>query len=101
MLKDWLGIDPNRRSVYMHASMLRAAPGTLVHFNQMPDNLCEDAFEHMPRAHGCSSVIPPGCDSDAFCIQLRNAYAFSSNMLVCDSSHKFKQSVKEWKAGKG
>ena len=76
MLKDWLGLDPVRPSIYMEASMMRAAFKTLVNFESMHIKLTALARESLPLNWAFSTSIPPGWDCEAFCTNLYHASKF-------------------------
>jgi len=100
-LKAWFGLEPLRPSVYMEASMLRAAFKTFCGHEAMHQRLEEVALLNMSLPQAGLSAIPPGWDSTAICSNLYHASKFKGMKLASKAKVPLTKSVYEWRCGKG
>jgi hypothetical protein len=100
-LQDWLGLDPIRPSLYMVASMLRAAFKTLVDYVPMHNELRSLAVDCFVLAKAFTTIIPPGWDSNAFCSNLFEASQFHSKFISVGARAPLRRVLLEWRNGKG
>jgi len=92
-LKDWFGVNPVRPSVYMDASLLRAAFKTFQGYEAMHKELEELAPLCLSLSQAGVTITPPGWDSDAFCSNLYNASRFEGMKTASNSQAPIKHSL--------
>jgi len=100
-LKDWLGLDPIRPSLYMVANMLRAAFRTLVDYAPMHNELRSLAVACLVYAQAFTTIIPPGWDSSAFCSNLFEASQLHSKCITGDARAPLSSILQDWRNGTG